>query len=382
MPPRTQVGGVALGRKLDEKEIDLIRRTQMPPNCPAEVIEDVVKSLVHFAENTGLDPLLRQCWATVRQGKISVQATIDGFRIVAGRSGEYEGQTEPQWCGSDGAWHNVWTDEKAPMGARVGIYRKGFREPIYAPALHREYVQLKDGHPNSMWRKMPSNQLLKCSEALALRKAFPEYLSGIYTDAEMGQAENDDTPEAPHEEPQAAPAAARAEAPTSTARGSGARRGTAGRPAAGAQAPAGEGVQRPASEAGAKAPEQPPQAPSAEAAPAEGKGDAAPARAQAASSDSEKDEPQDAPAPRPHATANSQVSAVLGPVREAASKLGIAPTRLQHVFRDRYGHTTRDATATEALEFAGLALRAPTDSADRFVEFLKTAKADTGDQAA
>jgi RecT family protein len=70
------------------------------------------------------------------------------------------------------------------------VLRSDFQEPIVAIALYSEYVQKKkDGTPNSMWQKMAANQLAKCAESLALRKAFPRDLSGFYSREEMGQAE-------------------------------------------------------------------------------------------------------------------------------------------------------------------------------------------------
>lgn len=171
-------------------KIDLLKRTI----ADERATDDEIELFVGVCNRTGLDPFARQIYAIWRWNKkarrnvMTIQTAIDGYRLVAQRSGQYAGQTRRQWCGDDGVWCDVWLRDKPPVAARVGVHRHGFAEPLICTALMSIYQG--DG---PFWQ-FPKciDQLAKCAEALALRAAFPQELSGLYTAEEMAQADHDD----------------------------------------------------------------------------------------------------------------------------------------------------------------------------------------------
>jgi phage recombination protein Bet len=160
----------------------------------------------HQCTRTGLDPFAKQIYMIGRKAKengqfvtkYTIQTGIDGYRLIArraaDRTGHQYGIEETLWCGEDGVWQDVWLGKQPPAAAKVTVSRDG--DTFTAVAIYSEYVQLAKDYttqemgPNSMWKKMAANQLSKCAEAAALRKAFPQDLSGVYVDAEMHQADN------------------------------------------------------------------------------------------------------------------------------------------------------------------------------------------------
>jgi phage recombination protein Bet len=155
--------------------------------CANGASSDEFAVLLEIARVRRLNPLLRQIHFVKRWDKNknrhvwSAQISIDGMRAVAQRTGRYNGQDEPEYgpCNSKGF----------PEWAKVRVYRKDWDRPAVGLVFWREYVQTnKDGHPTSFWSDMPMNQLAKCAEAHAFRKAFPEDCGGLYTDVEMEQA--------------------------------------------------------------------------------------------------------------------------------------------------------------------------------------------------
>ena len=129
----------------------------------------------------GLNPLANQIYARVSGGRsgrrLGFMTGIDGYRAIADRTGAYAGNDDP-----------VFDSEENPTNATVTVFKivSGARCPFTATARWDQYYP--GDQSGRMWKRMPHLMLGKCAEALALRKAFPAQLAGLYTQEEMDQA--------------------------------------------------------------------------------------------------------------------------------------------------------------------------------------------------
>lgn len=175
------------GGEIPVELLNLIKNQICRPRHRAAT-DDELAYFVAVCRQARLNPFARQIFAIFRKSDgdehMSIQTSIDGFRLIAERTGKFEGYTRTRWCDADGRWHDVWLSDAMPRVAEVGVWKAGAREPIYGLA----HLEMFRDERSPMWKGAAkvAHMLAKCAEALALRRAFPQELSGLYTEDESG----------------------------------------------------------------------------------------------------------------------------------------------------------------------------------------------------
>lgn len=161
------------------EEVQLIRDTVAKDATP-----DEFRLFLYTAQLRGLNPLLKQIYFIKRKQKRgdrwietgTIQTGVDGFRTIANRTKKLKGIER-----------GTRRDEHGKLYAWARVWRKDWEYPAYEEVSLEEY---KADSP--LWHRMPEQMLKKCAEVAALRMAFPEALSGLYSHEEMDQAERPD----------------------------------------------------------------------------------------------------------------------------------------------------------------------------------------------
>lgn len=155
----------------------------------------IMAAFIAACGRTGLDPTAKQIYAAQMGGKWTVLIGIDGMRVVAQRTGQYDGQDPIEWQAEEnGPWVTV--PPKSPFAARVAIYRKGVGRPLVQTVTFAEFGSSAKGN----WEKRPSHMLGIRAESHGFRRAFPMELAGLYTPEDF-EGDDVDTSDAIADEP-------------------------------------------------------------------------------------------------------------------------------------------------------------------------------------
>lgn len=163
----------AVGFTFDEPQVQLLKSTI----CKG-ASDDELKFFIYACQRTGLDPFAKQIYSVPRAGQRVIQIGVDGYRIIAERTGRYSPGREPTYT----------YDKNGSLLCATAYVQKqtkdGSWHEVAASAFFTEYDA-----KNPMWKKMPHLMLAKCAECLCLRKCFPSEMSGTYSDEEMQQSD-------------------------------------------------------------------------------------------------------------------------------------------------------------------------------------------------
>lgn len=199
--------------EFDERQLAALRALDVKDATPSDL-----GVFFHQAQRTGLDPFSKQIYMIARrtyknggwETKQTIQVGIDGLRLVARRAANRMGQAlsigSAVWMAENGQWYEAWPRTLGlPVAAKIrvtvgqGVFEAVANTAEYMPTrMDKSSGKMK---PTGQWGKMPALMIAKCAEALALRKAFPMDLSGLYTAEEMDQAGGDPGAFEPQQEP-------------------------------------------------------------------------------------------------------------------------------------------------------------------------------------
>jgi phage recombination protein Bet len=188
----------AAKRAFSRAQLSMIRRG-VARHCSDPEFDEFIE----VAQTIGLDPLRRQIAPFIVSAhdpdarRLIPWATIDGLRILAARQGDYRPMETPPTIECDPALADPDLNPLGIARAEVCAWKRSGDAwaPVAGEAWWSEYAPVR-GEENGgggearrvldqSWRRMGRVMIAKCAEAQALRRGWPDVLSGLYGEEEL-----------------------------------------------------------------------------------------------------------------------------------------------------------------------------------------------------
>lgn len=179
--------------------VDIIKRYICPT---ANVTDQEAMMFLMLCKHQGLNPFVRDAYLVKYGGNATIIVGRDAFTKKAQKNPKYKGMNSGVVVlNLEGKIEDrkgeIVLDGETLLGGWAEVFIDGYMEPQYITVNFNEYVQMKDGKPNAMWASKPATMIRKVAIVHALREAFPQDLSGCYSQDEMENVSDADIPKTP-----------------------------------------------------------------------------------------------------------------------------------------------------------------------------------------
>ncbi|MEA3442546.1 MAG: phage recombination protein Bet, partial [Chloroflexota bacterium] len=170
--------------------LDDVRRYLCPGASPQEIV-----LFLKTCQSEGLDPWAKEIYLIKYDAKspASMVISADAYLKTAETNDNYNGHeagiilkdTAGKLEFREGSFI-LPEEENKLVGGWAKVYRKDRAKSFYAAVPISEYRKYtRDGKPSRFWNEMPASMIRKVALSHALKEAFPNRYSGIYTTAEF-----------------------------------------------------------------------------------------------------------------------------------------------------------------------------------------------------
>ena len=199
--PQSAAGGLMARVNWNDEDKALMRQT-----VAQNLTEPEFKVFIIGAAIAGLNPMPPnpQIYPVKYKGRMVLQTSIDGYRTIAERKGNYNGvhKMRLRVKTKDGPSITVPHEEYDPeehvriISGTVEIHFKDGKTPQESTAVFASYAKWYKNDSGKLylgenWQNMGDVMILKCAEAQVHRKANPNDFKDLYINEEMDQAKAD-----------------------------------------------------------------------------------------------------------------------------------------------------------------------------------------------